>query len=58
MKIRKELIEAEAVTPADADKWRVKNLWMLLEQWQEWYYMGEESETKEVQSLIDSLCIN
>ena len=58
VKIRKELNEAEAVTPADADKWRVKYLCMLLEQRQEWYYRGEESETKEVQNLIDSLCIN
>ena len=43
---------------ADEDKWRVIYLNKLLNQRQEWHYLGEEHEKEQVQKLIDSLCVN
>ena len=56
--MRSKLTEAEAVTVADMDRWRIKYLGVLLGQRQEWHYRGAEEEEKELQNLIDSLCIN
>ena len=56
--MRTKLAEAEAVVVADMDKWRVEYLGVLLEQRQQWHYMGEEEQEKEVQTLLESLCIN
>jgi hypothetical protein len=56
--IRAGLKETEAVQVQDEDKWRVGYLGLLLAQRQSWKYMGAEDEEKEVQDLLDSLCIN
>ena len=56
--MRIKLAEAEAVVVADMDKWRIGYLGVLLEQRQQWHYMGEEEQEKEVQTLLESLCIN
>ena len=56
--IRSGLKEAETVQVQDQDKWRVGYLGLLLAQRQEWKYMGAEEEEKEVQDLVDSLCVN
>ena len=56
--MRSRLTEAEAVNVADMDRWRIKYLGVLLGQRQEWHYRGAEEEEKEVQNLIDTLCIN
>jgi hypothetical protein len=56
--IRSGLKEAEVVDIQDVDKWRVRYLGVLLEQRMEWHYRGAEDEEKEVQRLIDSLCVN
>ena len=56
--IRAGLKETEAVQVQDEDKWRVGYLGLLLAQRQAWKYMGAEDEEKEVQDLLDSLCIN
>jgi hypothetical protein len=47
-----------AVEVPQADKWRIKYLGILLAQRQEWHYMGQEEQEREVQNLIDSLCVN
>ena len=57
-KTRAGLIKAEIVDVAPVDKWRVKYLDTLLQQRQEWHYRGEEEEEEQVQTLIDSLCVN
>jgi hypothetical protein len=54
-KIRAGLVEAELVEDAAVDKWRVKYLDTLLQQRQEWHYRGEKEQ---IQTLIDSLCVN
>ena len=56
--IRAGLKENEAVQVQDEDRWRVSYLGLLLGQRQLWEYMGAEDEEKEVQDLIDILCIN
>lgn len=56
--MRTKLTEAEAVTVADMDGWRIQYLGVLLGQRQEWHYRGAEEEEKELQNLIDSLCVN
>ena len=56
--MRIKLAEAEAVVVADMDKWRIGYLGVLLEQRQQWHYMGQEDQEKEVQTLVESLCIN
>ena len=43
---------------ADVDRWREKYLGTLLAQRQECHYLGQEDLEKEVQVLIDSLCVN
>ena len=57
-KIRAGLVEAELVEVAAVDKWRVKYLDTLLQQRQEWHYRGEMEEEEQIQTLIDSLCVN
>ena len=57
-KIRAGLVEAELVEVAAVDKWRVKYLDTLLQQRQEWHYLGEMEEEEQIQTLIDSLCVN
>ena len=56
--VRIKLAEAEAVRVADMDKSRIGYLGVLLEQRQQWHYMGQEDQEKEVQTLLESLCIN
>ena len=56
--VRAKLAESETVEVAEIDKWRVRYLGILLEQRQQWHYMGEEEEVEKVQKLIDSLCVN
>ena len=57
-KVKAALLETEIVDIADEDKWRVIYLNKLLNQRQEWHYLGEEHEKEQVQKLIDSLCVN
>ena len=52
------LSEAETVDVRDEDHWRVQYLGTLLQQRQEWEYLGEVEELEKIQRLIDSLCIN
>ena len=52
------LVAAETVDIPDADKWRVSYLGVLLEQRQEWHYLGAEEEEANLQKLVASLCIN
>ena len=56
--MRSKLTEAEAVTVADMDRWRIQYLGVLLGQRQEWHYRGAEEMEKELQNLVDSLCVN
>ena len=57
-KIRAGLVKAETVEVAAVDKWRVKYLDTLLQQRQEWHYRGEEEEEEQIQTLVESLCVN
>ena len=52
------MAKAEVVKVDDMDKWRVGYLGLLLEQRQQWHYMGADDKEKEVQNLVDSLCVN
>ena len=56
--MRAALEKSETVDVSAVDKWRVGYLGTLLEQRMEWHYKGVEDEEKEVQKLIDSLCVN
>ena len=57
-KVKAALSEAETVDVRDEDHWRVQYLGTLLQQRQEWQYLGEVEELEKIQKLIDSLCIN
>ena len=56
--IKVGLVTAETVDTPEADKWRIKYLDLLLEQRQQWHYLGAEDEEAKLQKLVDSLCIN
>ena len=56
--MRAALEKAETVDVLAVDKRRVGYLGTLLEQRMECYYKGVEDKEKEVQKLIDSLCVN
>ena len=58
VKVKAALLEAEMVEVAAIDKWRLPYLDVLLQQRQEWHYLGESEEKERVQGLIDSLCVN
>ena len=57
-KIRAGLLKADTVEIANEDKWRVKYLGTLLQQRQEWHYQGAVDEEEQLQTLVDSLCVN
>ena len=52
--MRAALEKAETVEVPHVDKWRVGYLGVLLEQRMEW----QDDEEKEMQTLIDSICVN
>ena len=56
--LKAEMARAEVVEVGDMDKWRVGYLGLLLEQRQQWHYMGAEDKEMEIQKLVDSLCVN
>ena len=57
-RLKEELLKQELVEVPETDRWRVEYLGKLLEQRQQQNYLGEEYSTKELSTLIDSLCIN
>ena len=57
-KVRTSLLENEAVTVENSEKWRIPYLGTLLEHRQEWQYLGSEEEVEKIQKLVDSLCVN
>ena len=57
-KVKSVLLESGELEIAREDIWRVKFLKTLLEQRQEWHYLGDQDEEDKVQKLIDSLCVN
>ena len=56
--LKAEMARVEVVEVGDMDKWRVGYLGLLLEQRQQWHYMGAEDKEMEIQKLVDSLCVN
>ena len=52
------LLESESVTIAREDSWRVPYLGSLLQHRQEWHYRGDKDQVAQIQTLIDSLCVN
>ena len=56
--LRAEMAKDEVVEVDDMDKWRVGYLGLLLEQRQQWHYLGADDKEKEIQNLVDSLCVN
>ena len=57
-KVKAGLLEAEMVSCAREDSWRVPYLGSLLQHRQEWYYRGDKDQVATTQTLIDSLCVN
>ena len=57
-KIRAGQVKADTVQVDNVDKWRVGYLGTLLQQRQEWHYLGEVEEEERLQTLVDSLCVN
>ena len=57
-KVKAGLLEAEMVSCAKEDSWRVPYLGSLLQHRQEWYYRGDKDQVATTQTLIDSLCVN
>ena len=57
-KIKEGLVKADTVQADNVDKWRVGYLGTLLQQRQEWHYLGEVEEEERLQTLVDSLCVN
>ena len=57
-KVKSVLLESGELEIAREDIWRVKFLKTLLEQRQEWHYLGDQHEEDKIQKLIDSLCVN
>ena len=57
-KVKSALLESGELEIAREDIWRVKFLKTLLEQRQEWHYLGDQDEEDKVQKLIYSLCVN
>ena len=53
-KVKAALHAAEAVEIGDEDQWRVQYLGTLLQQRQEWEYLGEIQEKNQIQRLINS----
>ena len=57
-RLKMELIENEKVEVPNQDSWRVSYLCKLIEQKQNFHYLGEQSMVHQVSDLIDCLCIN
>ena len=57
-KLKVKLVNRELIDVPRQDEWRVKYLCRLLEQRQEYHYLGEVEQVNQVTDLIDSLCIN
>ena len=57
-RLKEELVKREKVDIPDQDKWRVGYLATLLERRQVAHYQGLEEEEKNLDELLDSLCVN